>query len=116
VVISLLSIKKYFPKLESKIDRAIKRGRECILERGLLTKEPCLCHGISGNALALEDAEFEHFMSFTTGHEMKSMENDGMMEKSEDPASLWTGEAGRAWAWAVADQGLERRLLGYNDI
>jgi len=44
------------------------------------------------------------------------MENDGMLEKSEDPASLWTGEAGRAWAWAVADQGLERRLLGYNDI
>jgi hypothetical protein len=116
VVISLLSIRKHFPKLQSKIDRAIERGRECILERGLLTKEPCLCHGISGNALALEDPDFEHFLSFTTGHEMKAMEKDGMMDISDDPASLWTGEAGRAWAWAVADKGLEKTLLGYNDV
>jgi len=65
VVISLLSIKKYFPKLESKIDTAIVKARECIQERGLLTKEPCLCHGISGNALAMEDRDFEHFLSFS---------------------------------------------------
>lgn len=51
-----------------------------------------------------------------TGHEMKALEKDGLMERSEDPASLWTGEAGRAWAWAVADKGLEKRLLGYNDV
>src|ERR1700760_3365922 len=105
VVNSLLSIRQFFPKLKDKIDRAIARGRECILERGLLTKESCLCHGISGNALALESPDFEHFLSFTTGHEMKAMEKDGMMEHSDDPASLWTGEAGRAWAWAVADKG-----------
>lgn len=116
VIISLLSIQKYFPKLQSKIDRAIKKGRQAILERGLLTKEPCLCHGISGNALALEDEDFEHFLTFTTGHEMKAMERDGMMELSDDPAGLWTGEAGRAWAWAVADRKLEKTLLGYNDI
>ncbi|KAF2674537.1 hypothetical protein BT63DRAFT_419822 [Microthyrium microscopicum] len=116
VVISLMSIRKYFPKLQNKIDRAIARGRECILERGLLTKEPCLCHGISGNALALEDPDLEHFLTFSTGHEMKALEKDRMMEASDDPASLWTGEAGRAWAWAVADKGLERRLIGYNDV
>jgi Lanthionine synthetase C-like protein len=62
---SLLSIKKYFPKLEEKIDRCIRKGRECIKERGLLTKEACLCHGVSGNALALEDEDFEHFLSFS---------------------------------------------------
>ena len=45
VVISLLSIKEYFPNLKEKIDRAIRKGREDILERGLLTKEPCICHG-----------------------------------------------------------------------
>jgi hypothetical protein len=47
VVISLNSIKEHFPALKEKIDKAITKGRECILERGLLTKEPCLCHGKS---------------------------------------------------------------------
>lgn len=46
VIVSLLSIKEYFPSLKEKIEKAIAKGRECILERGLLTKEPCLCHGI----------------------------------------------------------------------
>ncbi|KXL47696.1 hypothetical protein M433DRAFT_76864 [Acidomyces richmondensis BFW] len=116
VVISLLSIKEYFPNLKDKIDKAIAKGRECILERGLLTKEPCLCHGISGNALALETKEFEHFLTYTTGHEIKSMEKDGMLEKSSSPESLFGGEAGRAWTWAVADLGLPKRVLGYNDL
>jgi lantibiotic modifying enzyme len=65
VISSLLSIKQFFPKLEEKIDRCIRKGRECIKERGLLTKEACLCHGVSGNALALEDEDFEHFLSFS---------------------------------------------------
>lgn len=46
VIISLQSIKTYFPALKDKIEKAITKGRECILERGLLTKEPCLCHGM----------------------------------------------------------------------
>jgi lantibiotic modifying enzyme len=45
VVISLQSIKQYFPSLEEKIEKAIAKGRDCIKERGLLTKEPCICHG-----------------------------------------------------------------------
>ncbi|KAF2863379.1 hypothetical protein K470DRAFT_268188 [Piedraia hortae CBS 480.64] len=116
VIISLLSIRDYFPNLRDKIEKAITKGRQCILERGLLTKEPCLCHGISGNALALEDDEFEHFLSYTTGHEIKSMEKDSMLEKSSAPESLFGGEAGRAWTWAVSDLGLKKRILGYNDL
>lgn len=116
VIASLVSIKKYFPKLEERIDRVIAKGRECIWERGLLTKEPCLCHGISGNALALDGERFEHFLTYTTGGEIKSMAKDGMLQKANDPSALWCGEAGRAWAWAVADKGLEKRFLGYNDI
>ncbi|KAJ6197761.1 hypothetical protein J3E72DRAFT_431514 [Bipolaris maydis] len=116
VVTSLLSIRKYFPGLHDRIDRVVAKARECIWERGLLTKEPCLCHGITGNALALEGKQFEHFMTYTTGHEIKSMAKDGMLEKSDDPSALWCGEAGRAWAWAVADKDLDKRLLGYNDI
>jgi len=72
--------------------------------------------GITGNALALEDRDFEHFLTYTTGHEIKSMEKDGMLEKSDNPEALWCGEAGRAWAFAVADKGLPKRLLGFNDI
>lgn len=116
VIASLVSIRKYFPKLGERIDRVIAKGRECIWERGLLTKEPCLCHGISGNALALEGEQFEHFLTYTTGGEMKSMAKDGMLQKANDPSALWCGEAGRAWAWAIADKGLEKTYLGYNDI
>lgn len=45
IVISLLSIREYFPNLQDRIDKAISKGRKDILERGLLTKEPCICHG-----------------------------------------------------------------------
>ncbi len=116
-VTSLVSLRPYFPDLQRRIDAAIEKGRRCIWERGLLTKEPCLCHGISGNALALEDrARFEHFLSFTT---RKVLERQWRLSKSGDDESfhaLYTGEAGRAWAWAVADKGLEKRFIGYNDV
>lgn len=117
IVSSLMSLRQHFPGLHHRIDAAMKKGRAAILERGLLTKEPCLCHGISGNALALDDdAQFEHFLSYTTQREIKAMGRDGVLEESDDPSSLYCGEAGRAWAWAVADKDLERRFIGYNDI
>lgn len=72
--------------------------------------------GITGNALALDDKEFEHFLTYTSGSEMKALEKDGLWEASSAPESLFTGEAGRAWSWAVADKGLPKRILGYNEI
>ena len=47
VIVSLLSIKDYFPALKERIEGSIRKGRECVWERGLLTKEPCVCHGKS---------------------------------------------------------------------
>lgn len=47
---------------------------------------------------------------------MKNLEAEGMLEGSARPESLWCGEAGRAWAWAVADKQLPKRLIGFNDI
>jgi len=44
------------------------------------------------------------------------MEKDGLLEPSNAPESLFGGEAGRAWTWAVADKGLAKRVLGYNDL
>lgn len=51
MILSLLALRPYFPGLHDRIDAAVARGRNCIAERGLLTKEPSLCHGIFGNAL-----------------------------------------------------------------
>lgn len=50
-VVSLSSLRRFFPDLHDRIDNGISRGRECIWRQGLLKKEPNLCHGIFGNAL-----------------------------------------------------------------
>ncbi|KZF19818.1 Lanthionine synthetase C-like protein [Xylona heveae TC161] len=116
VIVSLLSIMKYFPELRPRIETAIQRGRECIWARGLLVKEPCLCHGISGNAMALEGRQLDHFMTFTTEEAIGRHQSSGIMTSSDSPYSLMGGEAGRAWAWAVAEGNLARTIIGYNDI
>lgn len=48
---SLIPLRPYFPALQDRIDAAIAKARECVWEKGLLKKEPSLCHGIFGNAL-----------------------------------------------------------------
>ncbi len=117
VVVSLVSIRKYFPGLGERIDEAIAKGREDIKKRGLLLgKDPCLCHGVSGNALALAEGDLDEFLAYATEEKYEHLIDTGVMEPSSNPEGLWTGEAGRAWVWAVVDRGLERGLLGYNDL
>ena len=65
---------------------------------------------------ATTHAFYDRIVMWQPAQTIEAMDKDGMMERSDDPASLWTGEAGRAWAWAVADKNLEKRLLGYNDV
>lgn len=48
---SLTSLRPYFPDLQDRIDSAVEKGQSLTWRHGLLTKEPCLCHGIFGNAL-----------------------------------------------------------------
>ena len=113
-VISLVSLRPHFSSLRGRIDTALERGRDCIWDRGLLMKEPCLCHGIAGNALALDDTEkFEHLLYFMAEAQMAKAWDIKASGKDE---ALYTGEAGRAWAWAVADRGLARTCIGYNDL
>jgi lantibiotic modifying enzyme len=50
-VYALQSLRPFYPELGERIDRAIERAREVTWEKGLLKKEPSLCHGILGNAL-----------------------------------------------------------------
>jgi len=113
-VISLVSLRPHFADLRKRIDTAIVRSTECIWDRGLLTKEPCLCHGIAGNALALDDTKkFEHFLYFMAEERLQKAWD---MSTSGNDDSLYTGGAGRAWVWAVADKGLAKTCIGYNDL
>ena len=50
-VFSLKSLRPFYPELHKRIDAAIIRGQELIWNRGLLRKEPSMCHGILGNAM-----------------------------------------------------------------
>ncbi|KAJ8112965.1 hypothetical protein ONZ43_g5266 [Nemania bipapillata] len=49
-VISLRSLLPYFPEISDRVQDAIGKAQSDIWRRGLLTKVPCLCHGIAGNA------------------------------------------------------------------
>lgn len=61
-----------------------------------------------------EDDKFIHFLSFMTSESIEGLE--GESSRDNDGAGLYTGEAGRAWCWAVADRGLPKTCIGYNDI
>ncbi|KAI0872108.1 hypothetical protein GGS24DRAFT_468879 [Hypoxylon argillaceum] len=114
-VVSLRTLLPYFPEISEKIEDAIKKSQSDILQRGLLTKEPCLCHGIAGNALAFDkEDQFLHFLSFMGSERIEELTRESPHDN--DRAGLYTGEAGRVWCWAVADKSLPRTCIGYNDI
>ncbi|KAI1815346.1 hypothetical protein GGS20DRAFT_543990 [Poronia punctata] len=114
-VISLRTLLPFFPDIGDKIQKAIEDAQSDIWKRGLLTKEPCLCHGIAGNSLAFEDDDrFLHFLSFMGSAQIEKVTSDG--SRDDNGAGLFTGEAGRAWCWAVADKNLPRTCIGYNDV
>lgn len=50
-IYSLWALRPHFPTLGEKIDPAISKAQDCVWEKGLVKKEPGLCHGILGNAL-----------------------------------------------------------------
>jgi len=116
-VLALTSIRPYFPALQARIDQAVEAARRDIWRRGLLTKVPCLCHGIAGNALALADeAEFEHFLACMTTDVLESQDWMADAGRSDKFVGLYGGEAGRAWVWSVADKKMEKTCLGFNDL
>jgi hypothetical protein len=100
-LISLKAIRDYFPTLHQEIDNAVSAAQNLIWEKGVLLKEPNLCHGITGNALALEPKERSHLLALSTPDRVR--ESD--WERMKDRWGLFTGEAGRAWVWAMLDGG-----------
>lgn len=117
-VISLLAVRQHFTqdaKLLGKIDEAIELGRNCIYEQGLLVKEPCLCHGATGNAIALDGQSQERLIRFCQHDVVERGSKDGVFRKSDDEWGLFCGEAGRSWGWMVAG-GLGEGMIGYSDV
>ena len=111
-VLSLVAVRPHFSALQQRIDSAVARARELIWREGLLVKEPCLCHGITGNALCFNEREkMEHFLAMTAQDKVES----GEWEASSDPWGLYFGLAGRAWGWMVLG-GWGRGLIGYTDV
>jgi hypothetical protein len=79
MVISLLAIRKYFPELEDRIDKSVRKARENTWEKGLFIKEPNPCHGITGNTLALEGNQREYFMNFGTMEKIEKGVKEGIL-------------------------------------
>jgi hypothetical protein len=62
-------------------------------------------------------------MSFLKRQNVAEGFTRGVFSESDMPLSLFCGEAGRAWLWAVAERQdsveggrLEGRCIGYNDV
>ncbi|OKL62502.1 hypothetical protein UA08_02539 [Talaromyces atroroseus] len=117
-VMSLVRIRPFVrPELQSRIESAVERGRREIWEKGLLRKEPNLCHGITGNMLALESwAQREHFMAYATMEGIEQGIADGHFVPGDDACGLFWGEAGRSWGWMMIDAKLDLGFPGYTDI
>ncbi|RFU34160.1 hypothetical protein B7463_g2168, partial [Scytalidium lignicola] len=117
-VLSLMKLRPHFPNLQSRIDKAIELGRKCTWEQGILIKEPNLCHGVTGNALALTSPQRDHFMSYASAERIQTGIEDGTYIKGDDKYGLQWGEAGRAWAWMTFDSNdvKGKGWPGYTDI
>ena len=125
-VVSLWALgnKGLFPEVK-RMDGAIVKARKAIWERGLLTKEPCLCHGITGNALALSGEQREHFLAHTTQALVSDWQRERIFAQSLEPWGLYEGLAGRAWGFIVWMREKEGRswghsgsggFIGYSDV
>ncbi|KAJ9121465.1 hypothetical protein QFC22_002081 [Naganishia vaughanmartiniae] len=102
IIACLSHILSFYPHLSSKITNAVTRAQPDLFARGRLAKEPCLCHGATGNALALHDQKArEAFLAHATEDVISDMIRRGLILESESPEGLYTGLAGRVWVWAL---------------
>ncbi|KAK3940241.1 hypothetical protein QBC46DRAFT_314214 [Diplogelasinospora grovesii] len=120
-VISLVSLRPYFSRLHNKIDLAVQKGRECIWNQGLLKKEPSLCHGIFGNALAFPPGpQRNHFLAIAMPENLEAMKqaDSSLFERADYGraySALTSYGPSAAWAWLVCEDPIPR-ILAYNDI
>ncbi|KZL75380.1 abscisic acid ABA receptor [Colletotrichum tofieldiae] len=119
-VSSLLHIGRLLPDMRDGIENAIALGTRCIWREGLLRKEPCLCHGILGNSLALPFGPLrDHFLAWSLPSKIADeRRQDGSIFSQEDSGrmSIWFDYwPSAAWTWSVcmADS---PGLVMYSDV
>ena len=118
IVQGLVMIRELYPDLQERIDAAIEKGRQCTWEKGLLTKEPNLCHGITGNAFAFPPGEKrDHFLAYTTEERVRGGYEDGTVQSCDYGIkwSLGFGGIGRAVGWMWRDKE-KACYLGFDDV
>ncbi|KAM0322680.1 hypothetical protein ACHAQA_009270 [Verticillium albo-atrum] len=121
IVLSLLSLRPFFPALRERIDAAVEKGRAVTWERGLLRKEPSLCHGILGNALIFPPGpQRDTFLHLATPEkiaEARRADADVFASAScgKDCAVLMNYDPSAAWTWMVCQRQTPRLIL-YNDM
>ncbi|KAJ3494482.1 hypothetical protein NLG97_g4051 [Lecanicillium saksenae] len=109
-MLSLQALRPYYPHLSTAFDKAIEKGTEVTWAKGLLRKEPALCHGVFGNALSLPRGEKrDHFLALV---EPRALEE----ARRKDPEVFGTANYGMkycipmiysmsaVWVWGVCDQ------------
>ena len=110
-----------FPSTQTRIDLATEKAQKLVWEKGLLRKDPCLCHGITGNALAGFDPgeQRDHFLAHTTEKTYEKLENEGKWEHNADygkPFSVLTGWVGKAVGWMYRDRARDESVFAYCDV
>ncbi|KAH6838668.1 hypothetical protein B0I37DRAFT_242671 [Chaetomium sp. MPI-CAGE-AT-0009] len=119
--LSLTALRPHFPDLRDRFDAATTRARGCIRQRGLLKKEPSLCHGIFGNALALTPGpERGRFLAVATPGSVASIKRSdpGVFERADYGRSYSTTASyapSAAWAWLVCQEE-NAKMLVYTDV
>ncbi|KAI5450434.1 hypothetical protein NCC49_003057 [Naganishia albida] len=122
IIPCLSIINRFYPSFSPRIATSRYQAQQDILNRGWLTKEPCLCHGASGNALSLSDkAPRDAFLAGTMERELQRLQREGTIGESDSGEGLYTGMAGRAWVWARLSIGAEDAdraglFLGFDDV
>ncbi|KAJ9114921.1 hypothetical protein QFC20_001294 [Naganishia adeliensis] len=121
IVPCLTNITRFYPSLSSEVTTSIRSAQKDIIDRGWLTKEPCLCHGATGNALSLPGKRSrDAFLAGTTERELRKLQLEGIVGESDSGEGLYTGIAGRAWVWAKLtmeeDDNGAGLFLGFDDV
>ncbi|KAH0422071.1 LanC-like protein [Colletotrichum camelliae] len=102
---SLLHICRLFPDMHDIMDEAIERGQQAVWNTGLLRKDPCICHGILGNAMVLPSGpRRDHFLAWAlpAAIEEKRQEDETLfVPESPQKMSAWFNYwPGVAWTWS----------------
>ncbi|KAJ6787189.1 hypothetical protein PWT90_05577 [Aphanocladium album] len=118
-IFSLWALRSHFPNLAEAIDTAIDKAQECVWAKGLIKKEPGLCHGILGNALTLPlGSQRNHFLNFATEKAVEEGKSKGMFEDAHYDWShsvQMVYKLGAVWAWGVCE--MERPpMVMYTDV